>query len=420
MGGDLFYILSDPRHVATFYRETETLPFDHFLAKTIAGFGISKDGIKKIFEKPLTGNRKSIVWRAHDMQAEQTRGRNLLPLAAHVARTLQKTLVFELDGARYSARTRDRGVQNWSLKTWTTEIMIHAIQDAYFGEPLAKIDPELPHILAKFDELSYQAWYRYPSIITPTRNRLEARIRNSLKQFFDMPKDQRKSPAWFTQSLEDECRAIGFQESDLISLMMFMYWGITTNTSKVGFWIFAHVIFQPELGTIIRAETAPALRSDGSIDTEYLVKECPKLNSIWLETLRLSASSTAVRYIVEDTKVGETVLPKGNALMYSARQLHLDNGAFGEKHNEFDPMRFYNRPSLGRDPSYRPFGGGETLCPGRHLAKHVVLTFVALSLRRYNFSLAFPQSFPRYKECKPAIGVIGGCDDLIFQVERRE
>jgi len=195
---------------------------------------------------------------------------------------------------------------------------------------------------------------------------------------------------------------------------------ITTNTSKVGYWIFSHLIFQPELADMVRNETAPAFRSDGSIDTEYLVKECPHLNSIWLETLRLSASSTAVRYIVEDTRIGDTVLPKGNALMYSARQLHLDNSIFGENHNEFDHMRFYNRPNLQRNPNYRPFGGGDTLCPGRHLAKHVVLTFVALSLRRYNFSLAFPQSFPRYEECKPAIGIISGCDDLFLTVEQRD
>jgi cytochrome P450 len=188
----------------------------------------------------------------------------------------------------------------------------------------------------------------------------------------------------------------------------------------VAFWILAHTIFRPELAGIIREETAPAFRNDGSIDTEFLVKKCPKLDSIWLETLRLSASSTAVRYINQDTKVGENVLPKGHALMYSARQLHLDNSTFGQHHNEFDPWRFMNRPSLQRDLSYRPFGGGETLCPGRHLAKHVVLTFVALSLRRYDFSLAFPQSFPRYEERKPSIGVISGCDDLYFTVEKRD
>jgi hypothetical protein len=70
----MFYILSDPRHVSTFYQETRTLPFKHFLAKTIAGFRISPNGISKIFGKPIGGNWKAIVWRAYNMQAEQTCG----------------------------------------------------------------------------------------------------------------------------------------------------------------------------------------------------------------------------------------------------------------------------------------------------------------------------------------------------------
>lgn len=123
---------------------------------------------------------------------------------------------------------------------------------------------------------------------------------------------------------------------------------------------------------------------------------------------------------MEDTKVGSTLLPKGSALMYSARQLHLENNAFGNDHNEFDPFRFYNRPALERISSFRPFGGGQTLCPGRHLAKHIVFTFVAITLRRYDLTLSFPQRFPRYKECKPSIGIISGHDDLIFEAKARD
>jgi hypothetical protein len=159
------------------------------------------------------------------MQVDQTRGQNLLTLASHIAEFLQHTVVFDHDATQNPSRMRKHGIECWSLKTWTTETIIHAIQDAYFGESLAKIDPELPHVLAEFDELSYQAWYRYPSILTPTRNRLVARIRSSLKEFFEIPKDHRQSRAQFTQDLEAECRAIGFNESDLVSLMLFMYWG---------------------------------------------------------------------------------------------------------------------------------------------------------------------------------------------------
>jgi len=224
LGSDIFHILTDPRHVSTFYRENKTLPFDYFLAKTIAGFGISPDGIHKIFE-PVSGNRKSIVRIAHDLQAEQTRGRNLTQLSSHVAEFLDKTISFDQLNIPYIVQAKIQKTDCWSLKKWTIEIMTHAIQDAYFGQALAQIDPELPHVLAEFDDLSYQAWYRYPRIFTPTRNKLQARIENDLKQFLAIPKVQRQSSAWFTEELESECRKVGFLESDLVSLMFFMYWG---------------------------------------------------------------------------------------------------------------------------------------------------------------------------------------------------
>lgn len=52
---------------------------------------------------------------------------------------------------------------------------------------------------------------------------------------------------------------------------------------------------------------------------------------------------------------------------------------------------------------------------GRHSAKHVVFTFVAISLRRYDFVLAFSQQFPRYKENKTSTGIIIGHDDVILE-----
>jgi hypothetical protein len=49
----------------------------------------------------------------------------------------------------------------------------------------------------------------------------------------------------------------------------------------------------------------------------------------------------------------------------------------------------------------------------------MLFTFVAITLRRYDLTLAFPQQFPRYKERKPSIGIISGHDDLIFEAKVR-
>jgi cytochrome P450 len=130
------------------------------------------------------------------------------------------------------------------------------------------------------------------------------------------------------------------------------------------------------------------------------------------------ASSTSVKYITRDTQVGQYVLKKDRAIIISAHQLHVENEAFGENTTKYDSLRFYQNPRLEKSLSFRPFGGGKTLCPGRHLARHVSLSFVAIVFHHYNVSLAFPQAFPKCVEGKPAIGITGG-DDLYIQLEDR-
>ena len=135
----------------------------------------------------------------------------------------------------------------------------------------------------------------------------------------------------------------------------------------------AHILFTPGLAKSIREEIQPAFNADGSFDSNHTYNSCPRLDSLWLETLRVSATSTTVRNITSNTTVGDKLLQKGTKLFISARQLHFSRFDFGDKVSEFDPNRFIENPSLYRSPAFRPFGGGVTQCPGRFLAKHMVL-----------------------------------------------
>ncbi|KAF1994231.1 hypothetical protein P154DRAFT_624862 [Amniculicola lignicola CBS 123094] len=170
VGRIAFYIVSDPRHVATFYHETKTLPFDYFLSKTITGFGISSEGVKKTFAPSLPEGRKS---------------------TKHV-RVVYLYTTHKVGFARFGKKMQ----ASWPFKTWTTETVIHVLQDVYFGDELAKIEPDMPHILAEFG------------------------------------KEQRRSTSYFTQSLGNERRVIGLEHEDRLSLMLFMYWGYTSNITS--------------------------------------------------------------------------------------------------------------------------------------------------------------------------------------------
>ena len=181
-----------------------------------------------------------------------------------------------------------------------------------------------------------------------------------------------------------------------------------------------HALVSKGLVDAVREEIKPAFHNSGSIDGEYTYSSCHRLNGLWLETIRLTAASTALRYVKEDTVVGNKLLRKGNWVMISARQLHFDEAVFGSDALQFRDNRFLREKGLQRNSSFRPFGGERTLCPGRLLAKQMALMFVALTFHRFDVRLTFPQAFLIYDVSKPAIGIAAGNGELVIDVLPRD
>ena len=155
---------------------------------------------------------------------------------------------------------------------------------------------------------------------------------------------------------------------------------------------------------------------------KYLEEECPRLNGIWDETVRMAAYSSSVRYVAEDTVVGGKILRKGNRVMVPNRQLHFDENVFGDKVREFKSTRFIDNDTIIRTGSWRPFGGGVTMCPGRFIAKQAVVTFIAMMLQRFDIEPASKQNFPRLEEGNPVLGIMStkDGDDLLIRLTTKQ
>lgn len=183
----------------------------------------------------------------------------------------------------------------------------------------------------------------------------------------------------------------------------------------------AYLIRDPQLLEEIRREIAPAFAGD-VLNIKYLKDSCPILDAVWNETLRHSAYSASVRHIAEDTIIGGKTLRKGNRLMVPYRQLHFDEGVFGPDARGFAPTRFEQNPKLLRSSSWRPFGGGSTMCPGRYIAKEAVSIFIALALRRFDIDFVDPQAFPQGAEGTPVLGIMSVQDgkDPLIRIRSRQ
>ena len=156
----------------------------------------------------------------------------------------------------------------------------------------------------------------------------------------------------------------------------------------------------------MRKETAPAFGdSYKAVDLDYINKKCPELSAAFDEALRHSAYSASARMVQSDTVINGRVLRAGRRMIIPFRELHFDQKAWGDDVTDFRSERFLENPKLTRSSSWRPFGGGGTLCPGRHVAKHTTMCFVAMLLKRFEVEVVEGQRFPRMETGRPVLGV---------------
>lgn len=171
----------------------------------------------------------------------------------------------------------------------------------------------------------------------------------------------------------------------------------------------------PELIQEIRAETSRAISIDGKLDYNCQVRNFPRFMAVWNETIRLAASSASVRFVAEDTVIGNKLLRKGNRIVMPNRQLHMDERVFGANVESFNRDRFFQNEKVVRSPSWRPFGGGITMCPGRFIAQQAAFIFVALLLDRFDVSKAMAdQPFPEQDTGTPVLGVMANVPGTEF------
>lgn len=99
------------------------------------------------------------------------------------------------------------------------------------------------------------------------------------------------------------------------------------------------------------------------------------------------------RKVLKPVRIGTKWLQPGAQVLIPSRQLHFNKKVWGADAEEFDPGRFTGKnKSLEKHSSYRPFGGGVSLCPGRKISKVKVFALVAVFLKRFDVTISGSES----------------------------
>ena len=174
--------------------------------------------------------------------------------------------------------------------------------------------------------------------------------------------------------------------------------GILVNTTPGAFWTLLHAFSNPTVLEDLRAELSSIMAttaegSDGTplhrLDVGQMKAKCHLVTSFFQEVLRSHSFNASVRMVIEDTIISDRyLLKKGSVIQIPSLVIHSDPQVWGPTVKDFDPQRFMKpereKGEQKQHPgAFRAFGGGTTLCPGRHFAMMEILSTVAMFVMRF-------------------------------------
>lgn len=199
-----------------------------------------------------------------------------------------------------------------------------------------------------------------------------------------------KQGSAYIQKFVEHCIEHKLPEEDIPKLLLGTVFNNVANTVPSAFWVIYHIFSDLVVMKECRDEVLQTVNhnQDGTstIDLKAVLNSCPILNSTYQEVFRHHGIASSVRVVSEDYMLdNKHLLKKGGLVMMSARAQHSNPSVWGENVGEFYHKRFVKAAGDGKSHNpvaFRGFGGGVTLCPGRHFATSEILMLATLLLLR--------------------------------------
>ncbi|KAL8637400.1 MAG: hypothetical protein Q9228_005324 [Teloschistes exilis] len=426
LGGEKLYILTSHADIISAYKNNTTLDYGPIIGELTQSFGVSQESIKKIFVPTEEFLHETSAYNPHGKpffrlksdfyHAQLHPGPKFEATQAKFLVLLNEAVDFDRLPSSAILQYTEKSV-SVSLYRLCQEVFVRAGTDVFFGKRFLDLDPHFMENFIDFDNNNWMVFYNWPhkaAATTPMQ-----KVVDVIEMYLDLPKTERTESAWLIDMFEDAQVHLHMPKRDVAIVLMMVLWVINTNAYRVAFWMLAYMLHSKSLGSAIRNETMTAIRKDRSVDVSHLMRNSPRLDSVWSEIMRLTSSSAAIRTVAQPTRIGGRVLQPGHKVLSPFRQIHFNKEVFGESVDQFDPDRFLHDGKLAKHPSYKPFGGGVTKCPGRFVAQQETYIFIALMLHRFESELTDElQPIPRQELHTPTTGIVSPktCDGFRINI----
>ncbi|PNY26855.1 Bifunctional P450/NADPH-P450 reductase [Tolypocladium capitatum] len=393
--GSRIYVVTEPSLAAAVQRNVKTLSFTPLVPDiTRRVLGLDDETVKIVRQNldPEPGEARGFLADIHDMVY------GLLgpgPYLNSLSCQATQELCLQLSRAEASLRGDDLP-PTVDLLAWIRHLVIVGTANYLFGiqNPITE-QPELEDAFWAFDHgIGGLLVGVLPSVVAPGAYRGREALVAAFLKYLEAGHMQSA-----TQILKDRVRIeeeYGFGSEMIARSCLSFFFAAVVNTTTTTFWVVLRLFADASLLNTVRQEIRDAMEMSeeqmgpGCLSIGTLKDKCPTLLAVLRESLRIGSENLSVRLIKEDTLLAERyLLKKGSVVQIAAGVIHADKSIWGNDVDEFNPQRFltHKASSGGIHPAaFRGFGGGKTMCPGRHFATNEILSFAALIVHAFDMS----------------------------------
>ncbi|KAM7202918.1 Cytochrome P450 [Naviculisporaceae sp. PSN 640] len=402
LAGQKMYVATKPSLIQNVQKQHKVLAFEPVAAKfSNVLCGVEPASAQKVMANVMGDdpNKPSLYADFHGLMYDALKPG---PALDDMNRIMIKEVATSLEKLDPTAEGKE--YRTIGLTSWLRQVITNATTRSVYGPKNPYNDPSIGDAFWDFEE-GFMAIIAniLPSIIARKAIAARDKVAKAIEAYY-------KAGGVETASVLARARltassGVNIPLHDIAQFEVAGAVALLVNTTPACFWTLFMLHAHPGLRDQVRkeidacTETTATKAADGSdiitktVEITTLKEKCPLLLSAYQETLRYKAMGTSVREVLEDTTLDGYLLKKGAMLQMPTRIIHTDETIWGPTVNDFNPRRFLpeekaNRP---RDVCFRSFGGGKTLCPGRHFATNEVLAVVAVFLSRFDMEPVDPK-----------------------------
>ena len=227
--GAKVYILTSVQDISAAYRNTTTLSFDDAVDETMRSFGLSEDGIGKLWRHDYPGicanpSNKPFARLCHDIYKTQLHpGNKLDDLTHRLLSVMSKNLLWENlpSSAILQGRPSSRRV---SLMALCYGGLLDVANTAIFGSKLDDISRDITKHFQVFDAKAWQLLFQLPPAFASEMIVAKTEIVKAFQHYVKSPPETKADRAWLIEALETEMGALSMSAKDQAVMFFMLYW----------------------------------------------------------------------------------------------------------------------------------------------------------------------------------------------------